>query len=252
MAACLQKNNKISIFGIYVEMDFSAMLLGRGATTLLLVLHLVLITLTILALQPIDRSLQITSMSIATKVSLAVHGIRLVRRSPPPSTFDKAALAWVQSVTRFTEFFYIAGDVILLSVPAGSLLLVSQSILAIFHSASAANQMFAGKYGIQEFYKRLAGKQQQALVYMGFCDIGTLLQLILAWISSRSKLRLFFQLVVYFNLLRGRYNDPSNESAHHKICWGVISSWVSPLAAKVPVLDQVLGRLKVWFSTPST
>ena len=219
---------------------------------LLVGLHLALIFLTVLALQPFDRSLQITCMSMATKLSILVHGIRLLRRSPPPATFDRAALAWFQSVTRLSEFFYLAGDAILLSVPAGSLLLVSQSILAIFHAASAANQILGGKYGIQEFYKRLASKQQQALLYMGFCDIGTMLQLILAWLSSRSKMRMFFQLIVYFNLLRGRYNDQSNESAHHKLCWGMISTWTSPYVDKVPVLNQALGRLKVWFSTPST
>lgn len=232
-------------------MDWKTMLHGRGSTVVLLGLHLTLIMLTVLALQPIDRSLQITSMALATKVSLAVHGIRLIRRSPPPVKFDRALFAWLQSVSRLTEFFYIAGDGILLSVPAGSLLLVSQSILAIFHSASAASQLLAGRYGIQELYKTLATKQQQALVYMGFCDIGALLQMILFWIASRSKMRVFFQLIVYFNLLRSRYNDPSNESAHHKICWGMISSFVSPVVERIPVIHQALGRLKVWFSSPS-
>ncbi len=230
-------------------MNLSAMLLGRWTTSVLLALHLVLILLTLVALQPFDRSLQITCMSLATKVSLIVHGIRLLRRSPPPSTLDRTALVWFQSVAQLSEFFYLAGDAILLSVPAGSLLLVSQSILALFHSASAANQMFGGKYGIQEFYKRLASRQQQALIYMGFCDIGTMLQLILAWVSSRSKFRMFFQLVIYFNLLRGRYNDPSNESAHHKTCWAMISLWTGPYVERVPVLNQALDRLKAWFST---
>lgn len=230
-------------------MNLSTTLLGRGATIVLLTLHLILILLTVLALQPFDRSLQITCMSIATKISIIAHGIRLLRRSPPPATLDRTALMWFQSVTHLSEFFYLAGDAILLSVPAGSLLLVSQSILAVFHSASAANQLFRGKYGTQKFYKWLASRQQQALLYMGFCDIGTMLQLILAWVSSRSKFRMLFQLIIYFNLLRGRYNDPSNESAHHKTCWSMISVWTHPFVERVPVLNQALGRLQVWFST---
>lgn len=159
----------------------------------------------------------------------------------------------MKSVVGTTEAFYLLGDFILLSNPSATLILVSQSILALYHAASFANKILADS-GVSapkfsQMYSRLGHTQQQALLYMGLCDIGALLQIIVSCVVMSGKLRLLTNVFVYLNLLKARYHAAESAS-YHRRAWELIGSRIRPYVAAVGPLTGILNRVEGWFSTP--
>lgn len=180
--------------------------------------------------------------------------LQLLKRAPPPKSFS-ALVAWVRSVTGTTEAFYLLGDFILLSNPSATLMLVSQSILAAYHAASLANKVLTDSHmsapKFNRMYAKLGKTQQQALLYMGLCDIGALLQLIVSFLLMSGKLRLATNIFVYLNLLKGRYHGTESASYHHS-AWELIGNKVHPYIGALGPLRAVLDRIEGWFCTPRT
>ena len=158
----------------------------------------------------------------------------------------------MKSVAGTTESFYLLGDFILLSNPSATLMLVSQSILAVYHAASFANKVLADSQvsapRFDRMYRTLGQTQQQALLYMGLCDIGALLQLIVSFLLMNGKLRLATNVFVYLNLLKARYHGPESAS-YHQSAWELIGNKVHPYIGAIGPVQVVLNRIEGWFCT---
>jgi hypothetical protein len=197
-------------------------------------LHIVFVCAAALALFPLP-GLQTTAMSWAFRLSIILHGIRLLRRCPPPKR-AKDIPQWLQACSATTELFYLLGDLILISVRSGSFFFLSQSILATYHASFLLNQMSTTKFSV--FYKNLCARRPTALLWMGLLDIATLLQLIIL-VFTTGQVRILFQTMVYTNLLRSRYQGSTPEFDHHRESW----RWLHSIIPSNPVMDFITS----WF-----
>lgn len=206
-------------------------------------MHLALVVLSLAALQPFDKGLQLLAMTLAVRVSLAVHLVRLIRRCPIPRKMQLNSIQeWLRSASMTTEGFYLFGGFILLSNPSGSLLLLSGAILAAYHALSFGQRMGARAI-LEPVNKMAASYQQRALFLMGFADIGAWVQLFVSGLATGS-MRGLIQSIVYLNLLRQRYNNPSNECRYYKDVWRAIGdSAVGRIACRAPFFDSIVR----WF-----
>ena len=145
-----------------------------------------------------------------------------------------------------TEGSYIYVDFLLLSNPAGSLALTSQSILAVYHAASYTQGLNIGP--LNSLRKKLTTYQPQALLVMGLCDVGAALQLLLAASIGGAGMRGLVQTLVYSNLLRQRSLAASStpECSYYSTTWGYLGS--TPIGAMAKQLP-FFGVLSRWFQS---
>lgn len=111
-----------------------------------------------------------------------------------------------------TESFYLFGSFILLSNPSGSLILVSQALLAVYHALSYGSSLGPLGKPVQQLSRMAAAQREKVLFAMGFLDIMAFVQLIFHALTGGAGLRGLVQSFIYLNLVKNRSTSNSPET----------------------------------------
>ncbi|KAK9809760.1 hypothetical protein WJX73_003583 [Symbiochloris irregularis] len=217
----------------------------------LFVMHLALILLAVLHLQPLSRRwsqrawlyfLQTSALSSFYRVYLK-HGLPKLR------PFPAALKQWAQPVTTSHDFQYTMLSLLFIGSKPIALVLMPPTVLALYHVSAYLSQVDSirtswpwRKYGAR-MHAWMAANQRQALLYNACAEIGTAFVSVLALLSPpRNFLVPFF----VFNFLRMRYWSPESAS-YHRQAWSMVNQRAGFILQYVPILQRPVDWVQNWF-----
>ncbi|KAL3138496.1 hypothetical protein ABBQ32_006286 [Trebouxia sp. C0010 RCD-2024] len=224
---------------------------SKSTQTTLCCLHVMLIMLAMLHLQPLNRKLSQTAWIYFLQTSLVSHGFKVYLKAGFPllqrSGFLQNLQSWLQRVGTTTDLQYIMLSAMFLPQQSVSLVVVPITVLAVYHAfayyaKNVSNNGLWRRYGMQA-HAFLASHQRDALVYNAGAEIGTGFLLIAMMFTARRAILLTF---LYWNWLRTRYFSP-DAATYHRMVWSLIDQKVGPYVRRVPILMSGVGYAQRWF-----
>ncbi|DBA71096.1 hypothetical protein WJX79_005075 [Trebouxia sp. C0005] len=233
----------------YLKRSFSQT--SQSIQTVLFCMHLTLVLLAVLHLQPLNRKLSQIAWVYFLQTSLLTHGYKVYLKGGFPRFSRSAFLAtlqsWLQRVGGTTDFQYLMLSAMFLPQQSVSLVIVPITILAVYHAFAYCAKTFTSnalwqKYGVRA-HSFLAAHQRDALMYNAAAEIGTgfLLTVMLA-----TQRRAIVLTILHWNWLRMRYFSP-DAAAYHSMVWGIIDQKVGPYIRQVSFLNTALRFGQRWF-----
>ncbi|KAL3155350.1 hypothetical protein ABBQ38_010911 [Trebouxia sp. C0009 RCD-2024] len=224
---------------------------SKSTQTALFCLHVMLIMLAMLHLQPLNRKLSRMAWIFFLQTSLLSHGFKVYLKAGFPvlrrSGFLQSLQSWLQRVGTTTDFQYIMLSAMFLPQQSVSLVVVPITVLAVYHAfaycaKNVSNNGLWRRYGMRA-HAFLASHQRDALVYNAGAEIGTGFLLIAMIFTARRAILLTF---LYWNWLRMRYFSP-DAATYHSMVWSLIDQKVGLYVRRVLILMTGLGYAQRWF-----
>lgn len=223
----------------------------QSTQTVLFCMHLTLILLAVLHVQPLNRKLSRVAWIYFLQTSILSHGYKVYLKAGFPtiqrSGFLTHLQAWLQRAGGTTDFQYFMLSTIFLPQQSISLVVVPIAVLAVYHAFAYCTKNFPNnplwrRYGVRA-HSFLASHQRDALVYNAGAEIGTGFLLIVMIATPRRAILLTF---LYWNWLRMRYFSP-DAAAYHAQVWRLIDQKVSPYVRQIGPVQTAINYAQRWF-----
>ncbi|DBB00089.1 hypothetical protein WJX77_010537 [Trebouxia sp. C0004] len=233
----------------YLKRSFSQT--PQTIQTVLFCMHLTLVLLAVLHLQPLNKKLSQIAWVYFLQTSLLTHGYKVYLKGGFPRFSRSAFLAtlqsWLQRVGGTTDFQYLMLSAVFLPHQSVSVVIVPITVLAVYHTFAYCAKTFPNntlwqKYGVRA-HSFLAAHQRDALIYNAGAEIGTGFLLIVMLATQRRAILLT---ILHWNWLRMRYFSP-DAAAYHSMVWGIIDKKVGPYIRQVSFLNTALRFGQRWF-----